>query len=225
MAKEVKERVQTKREHPMSSQFFHVEACSDLICTMVQEGFEEIDSIIDKVKLLSWSNSMPLWYLTTYKLSQALQLEEMGEFSSIGDDGFYEVPSKEEWEKFRKMCTIADKIYEVTEGVFRFENPTSNLFLPLLQEIRSYLIQESVGTDEFVKHVALKMLKIFNDYWGTMYLVFSVAAFLDPRYKMKFVELCLSDDDSRATIVSNTIRKLYNDDYAIQCDQIRVFIG
>lgn len=58
-----------------------------------------------------------------------------------------------------------------------------------------------------MKHVALKMLKIFNNYWEAI-------------YKMKFVELCLSDDDSRVAIVSNTIRKLYNDDYAIQCDQI-----
>ncbi|KNA07717.1 hypothetical protein SOVF_169320 [Spinacia oleracea] len=205
-----------KEKLPMNSQLFHVQCGCDIISRMVQIGLEEIDKIIDKVKLLSWSKSLPLWYLTTFKLSEALQLQEMGEFSSVKDDGFYELPSKEEWEKVRNMCKISDRIYEIVERLFEQKRPTPNLFLPHFQEIRAYLNKESSSSDEFVSFVAKKMLDFFNKYWDDTCLVLSSTAFLDPRYKMKFIEFCPSD--SRGTTYLDNIRKVY-DSYVMQCDQ------
>uniref|UniRef100_A0A803M0C4 RING-type domain-containing protein n=1 Tax=Chenopodium quinoa TaxID=63459 RepID=A0A803M0C4_CHEQI len=127
------------------------ESCScDVVSRMAQVGFEEIDTIIEKVQLLSWSKSEPVWYLTTSKLLDALELEAMGEFSSVEENGFYEVPSKEEWEKVRSVCNIAERIYGIVEGLFlEYKRPTPNLFLPHFQEIRAYLTNESESSDAF----------------------------------------------------------------------------
>ncbi|KAL2893353.1 Zinc finger BED domain-containing protein RICESLEEPER 2 [Bienertia sinuspersici] len=201
MVKEVQEDVEVP-------QLFHMQCISDIITRMIQSGLEEISKIIDKVRGLSWSRSEPLWYLTTFKLSEALKLEEMGEFATVEDNGWYEVPSKEEWEKVRSMCRIADRIYGITKGLFEIKKPTPNHFLPHCQEIRAHLLKESTSSDEFVRLVAQKMLDIFNKYLDDMHLVLSITAFLDPRFKMKFIEFCPSD--WRLTTYLESIRKVYD---------------
>ncbi|XP_056682603.1 zinc finger BED domain-containing protein DAYSLEEPER isoform X2 [Spinacia oleracea] len=195
----VKENVQERSMLPMDGQLFHVHCSSDIISRMVKKGFEEIDEIIDKVKLLGGSKSPPLWNLTSSMLSDA--------FTKF---------SKKEREKVRKICEIADRIYEITEALFEFKRPTPNLFLPLLQEIRAYLVQESGSSDAFVSLVALKMLEILNKYFDDMCEVLSITALLDPRYKRNFIEFCLSD--SCATTVSENLCEVY-DGYVVQCDQ------
>ncbi|XP_021837123.2 zinc finger BED domain-containing protein RICESLEEPER 2-like [Spinacia oleracea] len=199
LADTVKENVQERLKLPMNGQLFHVQCSCDVISRMVKKGFEEVDEIVDKVQLLGWSKSPPLWNLTSSKLSEALR-----KFSKKGR------------EKVKRVCKIADRIYEITKGLFEFKRPTPNLFLPHLQEIRAYLVQESASSDAFVRLVALKMLEILNKYWDDMSLVLSITAFLDPRYKRNFLEFCLSE--SCATTILENIRKVY-DGYAVQCDQ------
>ncbi|KAL2893356.1 Zinc finger BED domain-containing protein RICESLEEPER 2 [Bienertia sinuspersici] len=143
----------------------------------------------------------------------------MGEFATVEDNGWYEVPSKEEWEKVRSMCRIADRIYGITKGLFEIKKPTPNHFLPHCQEIRAHLLKESTSSDEFVRLVAQKMLDIFNKYLDDMHLVLSITAFLDPRFKMKFIEFCPSD--WRLTTDLESIRKVYDGyvDNVVICDQ------
>lgn len=220
---DLKEQLQEKSSFLLDGKLFPVLCSSDIVSRVVQKGFEEIDGIIDKVKTLSWPRlAKPLWYLTTCNLSKAIELKEMGEFSSVEEGGFAEVPSEEEWGKVKSMCRIADRIYVITKGLFQVEMPTSNLFLPHLQEIRAYLTQESASSDAFVSLVTQKMLIDFNKYWDDMYLLLSIAAFLDPRYKMKFVEFCLSE--SEAAVVLENIYKLY-DVYEVQRDQNMYLLG
>ncbi|CAO2831928.1 unnamed protein product [Amaranthus hypochondriacus] len=207
----VKENIQKVNSLPLDGKLFHVQCSCDMISRMVQKGFKLISEIIDKVQLLSWSKSLPLWYITSWKLSNALELNALGEFSS---EEFNEVPSVEEWENVGSMCRIVDRIYEITKGLYEVKRPTANLFLPHMQEIRAYLVEQSASSDAFVRLVTKKMCKTFDKYWDDTYLVLSIAAFFDPRYKMKYVEFVLSDD-SKAADVLNTIRKLY-DGYAVQ---------
>ncbi|KAL2893351.1 Zinc finger BED domain-containing protein RICESLEEPER 2 [Bienertia sinuspersici] len=211
--------VQEEVDLLQNGQLFHMQCICDVINQMIQSGLEEISEIISKVRGLSWSRSeKPLWYLTTFKLSEALKLEEMGGFSTVEYD-FNRVPSKEEWEKVRRICKIADRIYEITKGLFEIKKATPNLFLPHCQEIRAYLVKVSTSSDEFVRLVAQKMLDIFNRYLDDMRLVLSITAFLDPRFKMKFIEFCASE--WRLTTDLESIRKVYDGyvDNVVICDE------
>ncbi|XP_021837174.2 zinc finger BED domain-containing protein RICESLEEPER 4-like [Spinacia oleracea] len=145
LANIVKENVHERLKLPMNGQLFHVQCSCDVISCMVKKGFEEIDEIVDKVKLSGWSKSLPLWNLTSCNLLHALR-----KFSKNGR------------EKIRKICKITERIDEITEALFEFRRPTPNLFLPHLQEIRAYLVHESASSDAFVSLVALKMLEILN---------------------------------------------------------------
>lgn len=51
------------------------------------------------------------------------------------------------------------------------------------------LDKEAKGTDLYLKGVALKMKEKFDKYWGDSNLLISIAAILDPRVKMKAVEI------------------------------------
>ncbi|KNA21884.1 hypothetical protein SOVF_039210 [Spinacia oleracea] len=164
---DLKEQLQEKSSFLLDGKLFPVLCSSDIVSRVVQKGFEEIDGIIDKVKTLSWPRlAKPLWYLTTCNLSKAIELKEMGEFSSVEEGGFAEVPSEEEWGKVKSMCRIADRIYVITKGLFQVEMPTSNLFLPHLQEIRAYLTQESASSDAFVKAAVVleNIYKLYDVY-------------------------------------------------------------
>ncbi|KAK9724618.1 hypothetical protein RND81_05G087000 [Saponaria officinalis] len=218
----LKEQVQGKRVLLLNGKLFHVRCCSDMISRMVQKGFRMIDEIIDKVQAIAWSRSLPLWYLTSTKLRNALELKENGGFSRVPKRF---VPTKGEWGKVKKVCKIVDQIYEITKGLFKAKMLTANLFLPCLKEIRTYLTQEANSSDPFEKSMAEKMLKTFNKYWNDMYLILAIAAFLDPRHKMKLIELSSSkvgdsDDhnEEKSAYVLQTIHRLY-DDYVGPNDQ------
>ncbi|KAL9237309.1 hypothetical protein vseg_011876 [Gypsophila vaccaria] len=216
-ADSVKEDIQVRRELLLNGQLFHVQCNCDMVSQMAQSAFKMIDKIIDEVQLLSWSKSLPLWYLTTSKLKNALELKTMGEFSTenIGDD--YKVPSEEEWDKVRSVCRITDRIYQITKPLHHAKKQTANLYLPHVIEIHSFLVQESGSSDQFVKALAEKMLETYTMYWNDMYLMLGIAAFMDPRYKMRLIEfsspkLLLQEKVSN---VLDTIRKLY-DSYVLQ---------
>ncbi|KAL7181107.1 hypothetical protein ACSBR1_040048 [Camellia fascicularis] len=66
----------------------------DIVSRMVQVAYKAINNIIDNVReLCSFGKSLPLWYLTSAQLKDALELESGGEFSSQDVRDNYEVPS------------------------------------------------------------------------------------------------------------------------------------
>lgn len=67
--------------------------------------------------------------------------------------------------------------------------PTANVFFPHICEIRYSLVDWSCSTNEVIKEMAKKMLLKFDKYWSVIHGVMGMAAVLDPRYKLKFVEL------------------------------------
>jgi len=222
----LKKGILNRWEGPMDNHMFHWQiSCCDVITQIVQEGYNEIAHIISKVQLLIGFESSHIWYATSSKLKDALKMEALGEFSSERTRREYDVPTTEEWGKVRSICRITDRIYKIVKKLFEVERPTSNIFLPYLQEIRAFLIEESTKTDEFVKAVAKSMMQIFDEYWKDIFLVLAIGAFLDPRYKMKFIELSSpkpEDGDgegyAETSCVLEIIRKLHGG-YAVQNHQ------
>lgn len=61
---------------------FSVRCCGEMVSLMVQEAFDKIKDIIEKVRALSSSaKALPLWNHTIFDLQQGLKLWTMGEYS------------------------------------------------------------------------------------------------------------------------------------------------
>ncbi|CAL5430103.1 unnamed protein product [Camellia sinensis] len=169
----VKDHIQGKGELQLNGRLFKVCCCGDIASRMVQVAYKAINNIIDNVhELCSFGKSLPLWYLTSAQLKDALKLEPGGEFSSQDVQDNYEVPFAEEWEKVRSICELVDSIYEVTEALFESKYPTANAYLYHLRELQAILIQKSTSTDHFhstdgipgVTTVLEAIRSLFNNY-------------------------------------------------------------
>ncbi|KAK9288630.1 hypothetical protein L1049_017090 [Liquidambar formosana] len=212
----VKDHIQSKKEFQLNGQLFRVFCCGDFISLMVQDAFDEISEIIDTVsQLYSFGRSLPLWYLTSSKLKDALELESMGEFSSKEVTDHYEVPSADEWDKVRSICRLVDSIYKVADALFQTKHVTSSIFHHL-HELQAILTRESSNSDSFIRTVVKKMLQKFDKYWKDMFLVLTIATVMDPRSKMKFIEFSSSkfegsNGNSRVRDVLEAIHSIYDD--------------
>lgn len=170
------------------------------------------------MRLLYNPKSEPLWYLTIHKLKNTLELWSMGEFSSKDVTDNYDVPSAEEWKQVEEVCNIVDRIYEVADGLFQNKHVTANLYLYHLHEIRAILAPISIKSESFEGTIAKGMLEKLDEYLNEMFMVLAIAAVLDPRFKMKYIEFTCSevwgtDGISKAKAVSDAFHNLF-DDYA-----------
>ncbi|CAI9286281.1 unnamed protein product [Lactuca saligna] len=69
--------------------------------------------------------------------------------------------------------------------------PTANVFFPLICEIGYSLREWTKSPIEEIRDMADQMVSKFNKYWSAIHGIMGMAAVLDPRYKLKFVELLL----------------------------------
>ncbi|KAK9288679.1 hypothetical protein L1049_017142 [Liquidambar formosana] len=212
------DRLHEKKKLKLSGQMFRVKCCADLFCSMAEDAFEEIEEIIRKVRpLTKWEKSLPTWSFTLGKLQVALAFESLGVFIEDRCVGF-EIPSAEEWKKVQGVCKLVESIHKVATVLFESMPiySTANVYFHLLQELHATLTRESTGSDGFIITLAEKMLKTFDQYWKDMFLVLAIAAVLDPRFKMKYIEFSSSkyegsDGNSKVTMVVESIHSLYED--------------
>lgn len=184
--------VQEKKELQLSGQLFNVYCFGEIISQMVEDAFRKISDLIDRVGELYSLKPLPLWYLTSSNLKQALELWSMGEFSSKDATDFYDVPSPEEWKIVEGVCKIVDSIYEVSNALFQTKHLTANVYLYHLHELREILSQMSSESEGFIATIVQDMMKKFDKYWDHMFLLLAICAVLDPRFKMKYVEFMRS---------------------------------
>ncbi|GMI86444.1 hypothetical protein HRI_002313700 [Hibiscus trionum] len=78
---------------------------------------------------------------------------------------------------------------EVRLKRFGSEYPTANLFLGEVQRIKVLLDAKSESLDDFVRSMVENMKEIFNKYWGECNLLMEIASVMDPRLKMRAVEI------------------------------------
>lgn len=212
----VKEHVQEKKKLSLNGELFRVYCCGHCISQMVQYAFGEVQDIIDNMRLLYNPKETPLWYLTSYNLKNTIELWSLGEYSSKDVTENYDVPSAGEWKRVEEVCNIVDSIYKVADGLFQKENVTADLYLYHLLEIRAILAPISIQSESFEGTIAKGMLKQLDKYWNDMFLVLAIAAVLDPRFKMKYIEFTCSevwgtDGNSKAKTVSDAIHDLFDD--------------
>nr|CAD1840604.1 unnamed protein product [Ananas comosus var. bracteatus] len=82
----------------------------------------------------------------------------------------------------------------------------ANLSLPEVWKIKEQLNQKSECEDEFLKNMAVEMRKKFDKYWGECNMLMSIAAIMDPRYKMKLIKFCFPKIYSQIEFVDHILR-------------------
>lgn len=184
----VETHIHVRKKLEVSGPQFQVYCCAEMISLLVRDAFDNIKDIIDKVLKLYSTKSLPLWYLTNSKLKHAVELWSMGEFSSKYVTDSCDVPSPMEWKKVEGVCKIVERIYEVSSALFESKPLTANVYLYHLHELREILTQISTDSDSFNRTIVEGMMKRFDKYWNDMFLLLAIAAALDPRLKMKYIE-------------------------------------
>ncbi|XP_031116703.1 zinc finger BED domain-containing protein RICESLEEPER 2-like [Ipomoea triloba] len=200
---------------PLDGKLFHIRCCAHILNILVQDGLSEIKSIIenvrDSVKYISASpqrlhsfneickqlqvpskklilDCCTRWNATFAMLSCALDFKQVFPRYQLRDPNYNCLPSDDDWQRVEEICSLLVHFNEVTQIISGSEYPTSNLFLPELYNIKEILCQKSVSVEPWMKNMAQRMQQKFDKYWGSSNLLLSIAAVLDPRNKMTFIE-------------------------------------
>ncbi|KAK9050562.1 hypothetical protein SSX86_030468 [Deinandra increscens subsp. villosa] len=220
--------VNSQKKLLLDGDLFHVRCCAHILNLLVQDGLSEIQGIIHSVresvkhvcasparlhtfteltKQLKMKQKHLIldvttrWNATYAMLSTALEFKAVFKNYADRETTYNTLPSDADWKKSRR-CS---------------EYPTSNLFLVELYAIKEALANVAKDENDCMKSMASKMKEKFDKYWGYSNLLISISAILDPRYKMKLINLSFNticsvvDAQVEAKIVRDTLEILFNE--------------
>ncbi|CAN1336549.1 Zinc finger BED domain-containing protein RICESLEEPER 2, partial [Linum perenne] len=124
------------------------------------------------------------WNSTFLMLDNALIYKDVFSRLKIRDPRYKVAPSETDWLFAKEVCAKLQIFYEVTAIFSGSHYPTSNLFFAKICDIKVSLSNWLDDINPFVSKMAEKMIQKFDKYWSVIHGVLSVAAVLDPRYKM-----------------------------------------
>nr|GEV15745.1 hypothetical protein [Tanacetum cinerariifolium] len=149
------------------------------VSTITVDNCTTNDAIINNLL-----DKLPLSSLTMNEESFHMRL-------NANDSQYKCLPKEWDWELAKEVCDRLQVFYEITLTFSSSKYPTANVFFALVCEI-GYSLREWDGSSiEVIQKMASKMLEKFNKYWSVISRVIGMATILDPRYKMKFLELLL----------------------------------
>ncbi|KAL4284187.1 hypothetical protein GQ457_16G013230 [Hibiscus cannabinus] len=194
---------------------FHVRCCAHILNIMVHHGLKQVKSIIknvhDTVDYLNGSEQRlkkfaelaqqfnlkerrlvleckTRWNSTYEMLDCAIKFKEVFARLALEDREYVYCPTLEDWGKIEKLHEILKVFYDTTNS-----------------------------SDDFVKGMVTNMKERFDKYWGECNLLMAIGAVLDPRLKMKVIEITFpkmfSPDVVRENIhkVRETLYELYDE--------------
>lgn len=218
---------------------FHVRCCAHILNILVQYGLDEINDVIknvrESVKYITASpgrisifseiakqlrcpgkklilDCSTRWNATHAMLSCALEFKRVFPQYQKIDHHYKTLPSTEDFEKAEQVCKFLELFSVVTNIISGSQYPTANLFITELKDIKELLDKEARGDNEYLKPVATKMKEKFDKYWSDCNLLISIAAVLDPRVKMKCIDIIFKSlySESEALVQSITVRENLN---------------
>ncbi|XP_047334160.1 zinc finger BED domain-containing protein RICESLEEPER 2-like isoform X2 [Impatiens glandulifera] len=200
-------------------QFFDIRCGTHVLRSMVQDAFEAIHLITDKIResirfvKCSQANQekfnevakevgidttkkhmfvdCPVQWNSTYNmLETALEYKKVFSALKEQEPGYTMGLTDEEWE-WATTITGYIKLFVEVINVFKSNNPlTANICFPEICDVHIHLMEWCRSSYEFTRSLALKMKAKFDKYWNKCSLPLAVAVILDPRFKMKLVEYC-----------------------------------
>ena len=203
----------------MNGELFHMRCAAHILNLIVQDGLAVIGDGIDRIRdsvafwtatpkreqkfeeaahQLEISSTKKLaldcktrWNSTYLMLSVAVLYKDVFRRLKARDSQYKCLPKERDWELAMEVCDRLQVFYEITLTFSGSKYPTANVFFASVCEI-GYSLREWAGSSaEVIRKMASKMLEKFNKYWSVISGVMGMAAVLDPRYKMKFLELLL----------------------------------
>jgi hypothetical protein len=87
-------------------------------------------------------------------------------------------------ENVNQVLSVFNDVTNVVSGT---EYPTANLYLPEVWRMKEVLLNKSDDRNEYMRSTTTKMIDKFDKYCSDINLLISIAAVLDPRYKMKLI--------------------------------------
>ncbi|KAJ9560909.1 hypothetical protein OSB04_006069 [Centaurea solstitialis] len=129
------------------------------------------------------------WNSTYDMLDCAIKFRQVFPRYTLHDRNYTYCPSEAEWGKVSKLLDILKVFKDATNSISGYEYPTSNLFLAEVQRIKVMLDKQSESPDDFVKSMVTFMKVRFDKYWGECNMLMSIGTVLDPRLKMRAIEI------------------------------------
>ncbi|KAH9686208.1 BED-type domain-containing protein [Citrus sinensis] len=201
----------------LNGKLLHVRCCAHILNLIVKDGLDAIGDGIEKVRnsvnywtsspkrielfedtanrqlKLNCSKSLVLdcktrWNSTYLMLEVALIYKDVFTRLKHRDNQYKHLPTEVEWELARVVCEHLKPFYTMTEMFSGTKYPTTNLFFPIICEIRLSLNAWLNSSCDVIKNMAKSMLEKFGKYWDEIQGVMVVAVVLDPRYKMVLVD-------------------------------------
>ncbi|KAL3819184.1 hypothetical protein ACJIZ3_005089 [Penstemon smallii] len=160
------------------------------------------------------------WDSTYQMLVAASELKEVFSCLDTSDPDYKSTPSMEEWEQVEILCKYLKLLYDAANILTSPVYPTTNIFFHDAFKVYFELMHATVSPDFFVRNLTKPLLEKFTKYWEDCNLVLAVAVVMDPRFKMKLVEISFSrihgeDADTWIKIVDEGLHELYLE-YVVQ---------
>lgn len=198
---------------------FHVRCCAHILNILVQHGLQQVKGIIEKVhetveylnasdarlkrfgELVSQYNVQHCklilecktrWNSTYDMLDCAIKFRKVFPRYALDDPNYRACPDEDEWQKIEKLLEILLVFKSTTNIISGSEYPTSNMYLGEVQRIKCLLDKHSESNDDFVRSMVLSMKERFDKYWGECNMLMAIATILDPRMKMRALEIAFS---------------------------------
>ncbi|XP_075669822.1 zinc finger BED domain-containing protein RICESLEEPER 1-like [Castanea sativa] len=211
-----------KRKLMLGGKIFHVRCCAHIINLLLQDGLSEIETVIENVR-----------ESVKYLIASEACLIKFGEIAKQ-----LQLPSKKlildcptRWNATYAMlllpwslerCFLSTKIEmrvfdEVKNVISGSEYPTANIFLLEVWKIKEVLNEKSLDENDYISAMACKIKLKFDKYCGECNFVMSIAAVLDPWFKMTLINFSFPKIYQGFEVVRNidhvhdSLYQLYNE--------------
>ncbi|XP_076905372.1 zinc finger BED domain-containing protein RICESLEEPER 2-like [Bidens hawaiensis] len=200
-------------------ELFHMRCCAHILNLIVQDGLSVIEDGIERIRdsVLFWSasgkreqkfeeaaNQLEMeytkklivdcktrWNSTYLMLSVAIPYRHVFTRLKQREPRYTSLPTDLDWDLATEICNKLQLFYRVTLLFSGNKYPTANVFFPLICEIRFSMREWTKSSIVDISLMAYKMSSKFDKYWSVIHGIMGMAAVLDPRYKLKYVELLM----------------------------------
>lgn len=158
------------------------------------------------------------WSTTYHMLVAACELQEV--FNRLGDSypewKQFETPSEDEWKQLETLVTYLKLFFDSANILSSPTYPNPSIFPHEAFSILVELTKGAMSPDTFISNLTRPMYEKFEKYWYESSLVLGIAAVMDPRYKMKWIEWSFGkiygeDAETWTNIIKSSLHELYLD--------------
>lgn len=203
--------------------FMHVRCCAHILNLIVKKGLDlakhVLHNVRESVRYVKASQSrreafaacvervgiksgaglsldVPTRWNSTYEmLARSMKFREAFVSMKSFDTNYTFLPSEEEWNRAEKVCDLLKPFSVITTYFSGCKYPTSNVYFTQVWRIELLLKKYASCDDYDVEEMAIEMKGKFSEYWEDYSIILAMGAVLDPRIKLKMLEVAYKKVD------------------------------